>query len=286
MEIIDSPEIKKPDNWNINFESSPSLNKKSLREKNKNKVNLIDKKFIDVTNNPTGETEPFKKGFTFIIFLILLLLIPLLSGCVKIENTLDLREFNSINNYLSVESKYLNKLPWQIKFEEEIKDIFPDAEISVNRSNFYLKNKNLSLKNAREVLQQIIRKAGGIQGGETNLEINATKKNLLLLEKNSYRIEVDLTTLTTIKDLEIYLKIIHPNKAYFVTTNDSQPEISENLIIWNLILGERNTLEFSFWSWNKLFIGITLVLLIILTAYSLRFYRFKLGTDFPQLPPN
>ena len=107
-----------------------------------------------------------------------------------------------------------------------------------------------------------------------------------LLEKNSYRIEVDLTTLTTIKDLEIYLKIIHPNKVNFVTTNDSQPEISENLIIWNLTLGERNTLEFSFWSWNKLFIGITLVLLIILTAYSLRFYRCKLGTDFPQLPPN
>ena len=26
MEIIDSPEIKKPDDWNIKFENNPSLN--------------------------------------------------------------------------------------------------------------------------------------------------------------------------------------------------------------------------------------------------------------------
>ena len=30
MEVIDSPEIKKPENWNVQFESDPSLNKKSL----------------------------------------------------------------------------------------------------------------------------------------------------------------------------------------------------------------------------------------------------------------
>ena len=30
MEVIDSPEIKKPENWNVQFESDPLLNKKSL----------------------------------------------------------------------------------------------------------------------------------------------------------------------------------------------------------------------------------------------------------------
>ncbi len=30
MEIIDSPEIKKPENWNITIESNPNLNKTSL----------------------------------------------------------------------------------------------------------------------------------------------------------------------------------------------------------------------------------------------------------------
>ena len=30
MEVIDSPDIKKPENWNLQFESNPALNKKSF----------------------------------------------------------------------------------------------------------------------------------------------------------------------------------------------------------------------------------------------------------------
>jgi len=108
MEIIDSPEIKKPENWNINFESNPSLKNKSINSL-KPKNYKEEKKYINISDKPTGETKPFKKEFTLIIFFILFLLIPLLSGCVRIENTLDLRELDSINNYLKVESKYINK---------------------------------------------------------------------------------------------------------------------------------------------------------------------------------
>ena len=84
MEIIDSPEIKKPDNWNITIESNITLNKTSLRSLKPKKNNKKEKKFIDTSNIPTGETKPFQKGFIFIISLLLLSLIPLLSGCVKI----------------------------------------------------------------------------------------------------------------------------------------------------------------------------------------------------------
>ena len=99
------------------------------------------KKFINITNTPTGETKPFQKGFAIILVLILILLIPLLSGCMKIENTLDMSELESINNHFRIESKYINKFPWQIEFEDSIKDISPDSEISIGESNFDLKNK-------------------------------------------------------------------------------------------------------------------------------------------------
>ena len=96
MEVIDSPDIKKPENWNVQFESDPSLNKKSFNSLYKKKEVSQKKKFINVTETPTGETKPFQKGFSLIIFIILLLLIPLLSGCVRIENTLDLSALDSI----------------------------------------------------------------------------------------------------------------------------------------------------------------------------------------------
>ena len=146
MEVIDSPDIKKPENWNVQFESNSSLNKKSLDTLRKKKEVLEKKKFINITETPTGETKPFQKGFSLIIFLILLLLIPLLSGCVKVEDTLDLSELDSITNNLVIESKYINKFPWQLKFEEKIKDIFPKAEIEQDESTFSLKHKNLNIE--------------------------------------------------------------------------------------------------------------------------------------------
>ena len=127
IEIIDSPEIKKPENWNITIESNPTFKKRSLTSL---KANKKDRKFINTSNIPTGETKPFQKGFIFIISLLLLLLIPILSGWVKIKNTLDLSKIDSINNNFEIESKYIKKFAWQINFEQKIKEIFPDAEIS------------------------------------------------------------------------------------------------------------------------------------------------------------
>ena len=284
MEVIDSPEIKKPENWNVHFESNPSLNKKSLNSLLKKREVLEKKKFINVTETPTGETKPFQKGFSMIIFLILLLLIPLLSGCVKVENTLDLSEIDSITNNLIIESKYIKKLPWQLKFEENMKDIFHDAEIEQDESTFSLKHKNLNLEDTKQVLKITQNKAGELAGGSTNIEINTTQKNFIFFKKYFYRLDLDLNSIQGIDNLELIFKIIHPNKVILTDKNNSNLEITKNLIIWNLNQGQMNSLEFSFWSLNKLLIGISIILIIIILGYLLRFYRFKLGSDLPQLP--
>jgi len=284
MEVIDSPDIKKPKNWNVEFESDQSLNKKSLNSLRKKREVVKKKKFINITDTPTGETKPFRKGFSLIIFLILLLLIPLLSGCVKIENTVDLNELDSISNYLVIESKYIKKFSWQKKFEEKIKDTFPDAEIGQSESSFYMKNKNLNLENTKQVLKIIQNTAGEFAGGSTNLEINATQKNFILFKKYFYMMYLDLKSIQSVDNLELIFKIIHPHKATLSGKKNSNLDITKNLIIWKLKPGQMNSLEFSFWSWNKFFIGTLIIFITIILASLLRFYRFKLGTDLPQLP--
>ncbi len=284
MEVIDSPDIKKPENWNVQFETNPSLNKKSLNSLRKKREVSEKKKFINVTETPTGDTKPFQKGFSLIIFLILLLLIPLLSGCVKVEDTLDLSELDSITNNLMIESKYLKKFPWQLKFEKKMKDIFPYAEIEQDESTFSLKHKNLNLEDIRQVLKITQNTAGELAGGSTNIEINTTQKNFIFFKKYFYKVDLDLNSIQGFDNLEFILKIINPNKPTLTGKNNSNLEITKNLIIWNLNQGQMNSLEFSFWSLNKLLIGISTILIIILLAYLLRFYRFKLGTDWPQLP--
>ena len=95
---------------------------------------------------------------------------------------------------------------------------------------------------------------------------------------------MDLNSIQGVNDLELIFKIINPNKATLTNKNNSNLEITKNLIIWNLNQGQTNSLEFSFWSLNKLLIGISIILTIIVFAYLVRLYRFKLGTDLPQLP--
>ena len=286
MEVIDSPEIKKPENWNINLEINPSFNKKSINSENSKKRNLDEKKFINIVDSPTGETKPFQKGFTFIIFFILFLLILLLSGCVKIENTLDLSEVDSINNYLKVESKYISKFPWQEKFEDKLKEIFPSAEIEIGETFFSLKNKNLNIEETKENLKTILQNGGELAGRSTNLRINGTEKNFIFLKKYFYTFEIDLQNLSEIDDLEINFKIINKNKFGLTEKGNPQLNISDNLIIWNLIPGQVNNMEFAFWRWNKLLIATISASMLTIMASLLRFYRLKIGTDFPQLPSN
>ena len=284
MDIIDSPEIKKPDNWNIKFESNSISNNSvlnSLKPKNNNKE---EKKFINITNSPTGETKPLQRGFALVISLILLLLIPLLSGCVKVENTIDLSDLDSISNILKVESKYIKKLPWQIKFEEKIKDILPDAEISLNETMFSVKNTNLNLDKTKLILNKIQQTAADLAGVSSNLNIVASEKNFIFLKKYNYMINFDLQTFSDIEDLELYIKIINPNKATYTSNNNRNLEVSKEFMVWDLIPGEINSLEFAFWRWNKLLLAITFILIILVMAYLLRFYRYQVSTDFPQLP--
>ena len=96
--------------------------------------------------------------------------------------------------------------------------------------------------------------------------------------------DLDLNSIQGVDNLELIFKIIQPNKATLTGKNNSNLEITKNLIIWNLNQGQINSLEFSFWSLNKLLIGTSIILIIIILAYLLRFYRFKLGSDLPQLP--
>ena len=286
MEIIDSPEIKKPDNWNITIESNPTLNKKSLNSFKQNKNKKKTKKFINISNIPTGETKPFKKGFIFIISALLLLLIPLLSGCVKIENTLDLREIDSINNNFKIESKYIKKFPWQINFEQKIKEIFPDADISKGELYFSLKNKNLNFLTAQETLYKIQKTAGDLLLESTDLKINSVVKNFFFLKKYNYKVDLDLQNLKYIDNLELTFNIISPNRVSVGNRNNPSIEASKNFIRWSLNPGEINRLDFSFWNWNKLLLGFLLILFILLIAYIIRFYRYKIGSNLPELPSN
>ena len=287
IQILNSPNLETPENWNVKFENNLDFsNKRNFSSKNKK--NLIEQqKYIDIENKPTGETVTFQKGFIVITFVLLFLLLSLLSGCVKINSTLDLRDIDSININFDVENKYLSKFPWQINFENKLSNFFPNKQIISNNELFSLKETGLNLEEVNLTLDKILKSASDNPKSISNgINISHYKNNFLLGKKYYFEIEIDLTNINNTDDLEIYLNIIYPSKLDILGNEPNLYEVNkkEKIISWQLIPEKFNKINFSFWGWNDLLLGSLGVILLVSTAYFVMRKRYELGSDLPKLP--
>ena len=284
MQILKSPNLQIPENWNIKFESNLISERSSSLPQKALKNSPEEKKYINIKETPTGETKSFQKGFIILTFFLLIILLTLLSGCVKIDNSLDLRNIDAVNIDLQIESKYINKIPWQIKLEENFKSTFPNNQLKIDDKNLLLINKNLKLNEAELFINKILK----IISKTINIDLKDMtiihfKKNYLFLEKNYYKINFDLINLNKIDDLEININLINPSETYILNKND-QISTNKNIIYWQLIPGLNNSIEFSYWYWNKYLLGTLIVILLVIIAYYIRKKRFEIGSNFPELP--
>ncbi len=283
LQILDSPNLKIPDNWNVKFEDS-IIDKDFKQNTLQNKYSKKTEKYIKISNQPTGETEPFQKGFMILIVTTLILIIFLLSGCVRIENNLDLREIDAINYDFRIDSKYLKKIPWQLNLESELKKLNPNKEIFIDDDKFILHKSDLSIIETKNNINKILKLASAnISTNLKDIEIDTFEKNYILAKKYFYKINLDLLELDNFNDLEIFINIINPSKALIYSDNKNINTI-KNRISWKIFPGKINQIEFSFWYWNRSLICISVVLLLIIFAYYIRGKRYELGSNLPQLP--
>ncbi len=283
LAILNSPNLNIPENWNIKFENKIE-NDVFTNDTKTNKSPSKPIKYINITNTPTGETKSFQKGFIIFSSILCLLMITLLSGCVRIDSTLDLRETNAVNFDFKIHNKYIKKFPWQINFENNLKNLSNKEVISIDNDNFYLKESKVDLKKANILINKII------EVTSDSINIDLKEANIDLFEKNyfigkKYLIDVnlDLISLPKIEDLEIYLNIITPSKVK-ISKESNKVEAIYKEIKWELNPGEINEIEFSFWEWDKFFIGFISVIFIIIITYYIRSKKYELGSDLPQLP--
>ena len=283
IQILDSPNLRIPDNWNIKFEDS-FTSEKINHSTSKNQPINQSKQYINISNLPTGETKPFQKGFIVFTFILSLLLLSLLSGCVKVENNLDLREINSINYELKLDSKYISKIPWQLNFERKLKKISLRKDIYSNDENFTLKKNGLDIEGVRSYINQILKIVSNtIEIDLKDIKIDQFEKNYYLGKKYFFNIEFNLINLKNFDDLDISINIINPTKVMLLKENKNV-NLFERKITWKILPGKINQIEFSFWHWNRILIWTFMVIILIIIAYYIRNKRYALGSNLPQLP--
>ena len=283
LQILDSPNLEIPDNWNIKFEDY-KINKEFKQTTLQNNYAEKTQKYINISEQPTGETKPFKKGFLILITIIFILIISLLSGCVRIESNLDLREIDTINYDLRIDSKYLKKIPWQLNFESELEKISSNKEIFIDDDKFILHKKGLDIIETKNNINNILKIASNnISRNLKEIEINKFEKNYILGKKYFYKINLDLLELENSRDLEIFINIINPSNTILLKDNKNVTT-NKNKISWEIVPGEVNQIEFSFWYWNRPLLWTTAIIILILFAYYIRKKRYELGSTLPQLP--
>tara|TARA_Y100001978_G_C23702213_1_gene441906 strand:+ start:4905 stop:6011 length:1107 start_codon:yes stop_codon:yes gene_type:complete len=284
LQILNSPDLKIPENWNIKFDNNFTFENykdspKTIKNSNQQK------KYINISKKPTGETKPFNNGFIVFTLILLILLFNLLSGCVKITNTLDLKDLDSINYGLEIETKYRSKIPWQINFENKLKKFNNlNKTIKIDDEKFLFSTKGLSLEKVNLLINQVLDLGSDtIERNLNSIEIDYYSKNFFLGERYYFDISLNLSNLEKIDDLDLLIKIINPSKA-ILYSEDSKSRINNNEILWFLSPGEINRIKFSFWNWNKFLIGTFFVIIFIAIAYFIRNKKYELGSDLPQLP--
>jgi len=283
IQILNSPNLQIPENWNIQFEQNMNTNfieSKSFQDPKK----LIKKEnYINISDDPTGETEPFKKGFILFTLILLIFLISLLSGCVKVDNKLDLRDIDAINLEFNIKSKYINKIPWQMNFEDQIKNNFPNSEISSDNVNFTFKKKGMDLNMTKSIINKILQTTSkSLDIDFEDININKSEKNFFIGKKYFFDINLNLLGLEEFNNLEISIDFVTPSTL--LALKDNQNKIIDNKIYWELIPGQNNNINFSYWVWNKLLLGSFLVLILVFFAYMIKNRRYSMGSDLPKLP--
>ena len=96
---------------------------------------------------------------------------------------------------------------------------------------------------------------------------------------------MQLKDLPIIPGLELFIIIKHPNND--LTFKSMTINLQKNIdsFIWEVQQAEKNTLEFHQWKWNKLRIGIIVILSLLSLSLILQSIRLKMGFGFPELPP-
>tara|TARA_B100000900_G_scaffold24643_1_gene19166 strand:- start:2445 stop:3548 length:1104 start_codon:yes stop_codon:yes gene_type:complete len=283
IQILNSPNLQIPDEWNIKFDNT--LNPEEFKSTTPQTKSINNNpKYINTSYLPTGETKPFQKGFILLTFIFLVFLISLLSGCVKVENNLDLRKIETINFDLTINSKYLNKMPWQLNFEKKLQESSLSKNIFINKDNLVLRKEGLDIKGLNSYINQILNIASNSIGVDLkDIKVSEFENNFLIGKRYFYSIKLDLKNLENLDDLEIYMNVFNPSKVEIMRLNENVI-ISNNKISWKILPGEFNQVEFSFWHWNIGLISSLFIFFIIIISYIIKKKRYQLGSNLPQLP--
>ncbi len=282
LSILNAPTLQRPQDWSVKI---PNLNLN-----NSNEELTIYKRKSPPSNDyqpPTGETKGLQLGFTGFVFIILLGLTLLLSGCVNFTTEIHLIGPDKLQLGFQVESNSNSLLPWQKEFASSFKKQEPKLRIETPKNGLQLiKTSIINSTEARLIIEHFIQSASEVAGLDLPPpKITLKEKNWLIGVKQDLNILVDLQNLPEIPGMRISLIVIQPPYRGNIKGIPNPIDFNDSNIQWSIKQGVLNQLNLQDWRWSKLGIGVIFVIFIWLVVLVLQNLRVQMGYGFPELPP-
>ena len=280
LSILEAPCLPRPSNWSVEIpkiEMEPSL-KPSFRKKKKKKEKAH--------HPPTGPTKSLDLGFSIISVLILSLITFLLSGCVDISTNMSVTGPDRLNISLEIDSISGTSIPWQVEFADNLAKEHSVLKIQKEGSKQHFESPTIHFEEANELLKQIAIAASKTSGFDIQKpEIITNNRNWLIGTRQHLIIYFDLVDLPKIPGLKINITMHEIGNKNNFKTIPLEPTFKNGSMLLPLKIGQINQLEFSSWKWNKIAVGLVMIIFLTLLSIFLQKFRLNLGFGFPELPP-
>ena len=280
LSILDAPHLPRPSNWSVEIpkiDMEPSL-KSSFRKSKKKKERIF--------HPPTGPTKNLDFGFSILTLLIILFLTFFLSGCVNISTNLSITGPDRLKISLDIDSNSGESIPWQMEFEDNLRKENSILSIQTYEDKQHFESPTIRFEEVNKLLQQISLVASKTSGFNINRpEIISNNKNWIIGTSQNFKIHFDLREIPRIPGLKINLIIDETGDKNYFKSRPIETNFKKGLTFFPLKLGQINQLEISNWKWNKISVGIFLIIGLTLMSLSLQRFRLQMGFGFPELPP-
>jgi len=281
LSILDAPCLPRPPNWSVEIpkiEMEPSI-KSSFRKTNKKTKKKIN-------HPPTGPTKNLDFGFSIVTLLIISLITFLLSGCVDISTNLSVTGPDRLNISLDIDSISGKSIPWQVEFSDNLTKEHSVLKIQNKGSNQHFESPTIRFEEASELLKQIASVASKTSGFNIKSpEIITNNRNWLIGTRQHLNFYFDLEDLPKIPGLKINITMLNIGNKNNFKTKPLEPSFKNDSMSLLLKIGQVNQIEIAYWKWNKIAIGLILIVSITVLSIFLQKFRLSMGFGFPELPP-
>ena len=280
LSILDAPHLEIPTNWSVEIpklQMEPSLNSSFRKTKKKGK---------ETNYPPTGPTKNLDFGFSILTLLIILFLTFFLSGCVNISTNLSITGPDRLKFSLDIDSNSSEQISWQMNFADNLTKEKSILKVQTDENKQHFESATIRFEEADELLEKIASVASKTSGFDISKpELITKNKNWIIGTNQNLEFYFDLRELPKIPGLKINLIVNNIGNRNNFKTKPLQPTLKKGSTILPLEIGQINQLEISNWKWNKISIGIILIVLLTFLSKALQALRLQMGFGFPELPP-